>query len=69
MPFYMGDFKSSTAALSHEEKWAYLELIWEYWRKGHKKEHIKFDKKIIKNILKISSKKVENILPFFQENA
>lgn len=64
MPFYMGDFMAATACLSHEEKWAYLLLIWEAWKNNGL---IKSDKKSLKNVTKISSKKLENILPFFKE--
>lgn len=66
MPFYMGDFEASTAALSAEEKWGYLKVIFEYWRLAHKGIRINFDKKIIKNISKVSMKKVEKILTFFE---
>lgn len=66
MPFYMGDFEASTTSLSYDEKWAYIKIIFEYWRLGHKGIKLKFDKKSMKFCTKISSKKVEKILSFFE---
>ena len=58
MPLSIGDYLKNTQHLSAEEHGAYLLLIMHYWIHGK----IKNDKKLIKNITKISAKKCENIL-------
>lgn len=63
MPFYYGDFLKDTMHLSTEEKGAYILMIMHFWQHGI----IKNDRKMIKNITQISYKKMEKILPFFQE--
>ena len=63
MPLSIGDYLKNTQHLSAEEHGAYLLLIMHYWIHGK----IKNDKKLIKNITKISAKKCENILQFFEE--
>lgn len=62
----MGDFASSTSQLNGEEKWAYLEIIWAYWKARHRGEFLKNDKKTLKIIAGISSQKLDKILKFFQ---
>lgn len=64
MPIYWGDYLKCTMHLSAEEHGAYLLLICHYWQNGGK---IKNDEKIIKNVCKISSKKLQNVLAFFEE--
>ncbi len=64
MPLYIGDYLADTLHLSAEEHGAYLLLIMHYWRNGGA---IKNDKNLLKNIAKISAKKLENILGFFEE--
>jgi uncharacterized protein YdaU (DUF1376 family) len=64
MPIYWGDYLKCTMHLSTEEHGAYLLLIAYYWQNGGK---IKNDEKIIKNVCKISSKKLQNVLSFFEE--
>lgn len=64
MPHYIGDYISSTMHLSNEEHGAYLMLRMHYWKNGGP---IKNDKILLKNITKLSSKKLENILAFFIE--
>jgi len=61
-PFYIGDYLTDTMHLSAEEHGAYLLLIIHYWKTGNA---IKNDKKTLKNIAKINSKKMTNILHFF----
>jgi uncharacterized protein YdaU (DUF1376 family) len=63
MPFFVGDYTKNTMHLSTEEHGAYLLLIIHYWCNGK----IRNDKKIIKNIAKISTKKLQNVLAFFEE--
>lgn len=63
MPFFVGDYTKNTMHLSTEEHGAYLLLIIHYWSNGK----IRNDKKIIKNIAKISTKRLQNVLAFFAE--
>jgi len=63
MPLFTGDYLKNTLHLSTEEHGAYFLLIIHYWAHGK----IKNDQKTLKNITKISSKKLQNILPFFEE--
>lgn len=63
MPLYIGDYLANTMHLSAEEHGAYLLLIMHYWQHGP----IKNDQKTIKNIAKISFKKCDRILQFFEE--
>jgi len=63
-PFYVGDYIADTMHLSAEEHGAYLLLIIHYWKTQNA---IKNDKKTLKNISKINSKKLQNVLSFFQE--
>lgn len=64
MPIFWGDYLKDTMHLSAEEHGAYLLLIAHYWANGGA---IKNDKKTIKNVCKISAKKLDNILAFFKE--
>lgn len=64
MPLFIGDYLADTMHLSAEEHGAYMLLIMHYWRNGGA---IKNDKNLIKNIAKISSKKLQNVLAFFEE--
>lgn len=64
MPLYIADYLADTMHLTAEEHGAYLLIIIHYWRNGGA---IKNDKKTLKIIAKISSKKLENVLPFFYE--
>jgi uncharacterized protein YdaU (DUF1376 family) len=64
MPIYWGDYLKHTMHLSTEEHGAYLLLICHYWQNGGK---IQNNEKIIKNVCKISSKKLQNVLAFFEE--
>ena len=64
MPFFIGDYLKNTQHLSTEEHGAYMLMIMAYWMTGP----IKNDKKTLKNITKISSKKLQNVLAFFDEN-
>lgn len=64
MPLFIGDYLADTMHLTAEEHGAYLLLIMHYWRTG---EPIKNDKNLIKNIAKVSIKKLENVLKFFEE--
>lgn len=64
MPLFIGDYLSDTMHLSAEEHGAYLLLIMYYWKNGGP---IKNDKKTLKKIAKISSKKLENIMHYFDE--
>lgn len=63
MPFFTGDYLKNTMHLSAEEHGAYLLMILHYWSHGK----IKNDKKTLKNITKISSNKLKNIISFFDE--
>lgn len=63
MPIYIGDYLADTMHLSAEEHGAYILLIMHYWREGGA---IDFDKKMIQNICKISGKKCEKIIDFFE---
>lgn len=63
MPFLTGDYLKNTMHLSTEEHGAYFLMLIHLWH--HDK--IRNDKKTLKNITKLSSKKLQNILPFFVE--
>jgi uncharacterized protein YdaU (DUF1376 family) len=63
-PFYCGDYISDTMHLTREQHGAYLFLIMHCWQNEGK---IKNDKKTIKNVSQISSKKLTEILQFFRE--
>lgn len=62
MPFFTGDYLKNTMHLSAEEHGAYMLMMIHCWH--HDK--IENDEKIIKNIAKISSKKLRRVLPFFE---
>ncbi len=64
MPIHIGEHLAETIHLSTEEQGAYLLLKMYYWKNGGA---IKNDKNSLKNITKISSKKLQNILSFFEE--
>jgi uncharacterized protein YdaU (DUF1376 family) len=64
MPLFIGDYLADTQHLSAEEHGAYILIIMHYWRNGGA---IKNDKNLIKNIAKISQKKLQNVLAFFEE--
>jgi len=64
MPIYIGDYLADTMHLTAEEHGAYFLLIMHYWREGGA---IPFCKKTVKNVCKVSVKKCENILTFFEE--
>lgn len=63
MPVYWGDYFKNTFHLTTEEHGAYFLLMGYYWQNGK----IKNDKKLLKNITKISEKKLQNVLSFFEE--
>jgi len=64
MPLYVGDYLADTMHLSTEEDGAYFRLIMHYWKNGGAIEN---DQKTLKNITGISSKKLTNVLRFFEE--
>lgn len=63
LPLNIGDYQKNTQRLNTEEHGAYLLLIMDYWMNGP----IPNDKKTLKNITKISAKKLQNVLAFFEE--
>ena len=56
MPLYIGDYLSSTMALSTEQHGAYLLLIMHYWKSGGV---MKNDYKMLSQITQLSKKKLE----------
>lgn len=64
MPLFWGDYLKDTMHLSAEEHGAYLLLIAYYWQNGGP---IDSDKKTLQNVTKISLRKMQKVLRFFEE--
>jgi uncharacterized protein YdaU (DUF1376 family) len=62
MPIYWGDYFKDTLHLSAEEHGAYFLLMGHYWCNGK----IPRDINILKNITRLSEKKLSNVLAFFE---
>lgn len=63
LPLYIGDFLKSTAHLTNEEIGGYVRLKMHYWCNGGP---INNDKTELKNASKLTRKKLEKILKFFE---
>jgi uncharacterized protein YdaU (DUF1376 family) len=63
-PFYIGDYLGDTMHLTTEEHGAYILLIMYYWKNNGAIEN---NKNLLKNITKISQKKLQNVLTLFSE--
>lgn len=64
IPLSIGDYIADTMHLTTEEHGAYFLLIMHYWRTGGA---IPADAQTIKNVTKISQKKCEKVLRFFEK--
>lgn len=63
MPVVIGDYIKNTLHLTTEEHGAFFLMMMQCWMHGK----IKNDKKTLKNLTKLSSKKLHNLLSFFDE--